>query len=206
MSKPNDVQTTTTITLQGGCGDDVLVGGTGNDVIAGGRGRDVLEGGKGDDYLIGGKGDDVLDGGMGADRLYGGRGHDVLIGDSGRDVLRGGKGNDFLEGGRGTDILSGGQGADVFVFSKLADMGVGTRRDIVTDFNGAAGDRIDLRGLAKSEGLDGLVFVGAAAFTGVGQLRFEREILSGNLRGSLKPDFEIKLTGVATFKAEYLML
>lgn len=89
---------------------------------------------------------------MGADRLYGGRGHDVLIGDSGRDVLRGGKGNDFLEGGRGTDILSGGQGADVFVFSKLADMGVGTRRDIVTDFNGAAGDRIDLRGLAKSEG------------------------------------------------------
>ncbi|MDF9758191.1 MULTISPECIES: calcium-binding protein [Pseudomonas] len=206
MGKPNDMQPTPTITLRGGCGDDVLDGGNGNDVIAGGKGRDVLEGGKGDDCLIGGKGDDVLDGGMGADRLYGGRGHDVLIGDSGRDVLRGGKGNDFLEGGLGTDILGGGQGADVFVFSKLADMGVGKRRDIVTDFNGAAGDRIDLRGLAKSEGLDSLVFVGDAAFTDTGQLRFEREILSGNVRGTLKPDFEIKLAGVTTFKAEYLML
>ncbi|WP_153785027.1 calcium-binding protein [Pseudomonas sp. EMN2] len=206
MIKPSDTKAKTEMLLEGGEGNDRLLGGNKDDVIRGHAGHDELEGGKGDDILLGGKGSDVLDGGKGDDYLHGGDSADVLIGDTGKDVLVGGKGDDLLEGGPGADVLSGGRGADLFVFAKLSDMGVGGQRDIVTDFKGVAGDRIDLRGLAKSTGLAGFTFIGDAAFTEAGQLRFENELLSGNVRGSLKADFEIQLVGVTCFKAEYLML
>ena len=205
MIKASDAKAKFEMLLEGGNGNDRLVGGLKDDVIKGHAGHDVLEGGQGDDILLGGKGSDVLDGGKGADYLCGGDSADVLIGDGGNDVLVGGKGDDLLEGGQGADVLSGGRGADLFVFSRLADMGIGRQRDIVSDFNGVVGDRIDLRGLAKSCGLAGFTFIGDAAFTEKGQLRFENELLSGNVRGSLHPDFEIQLVGVTQFKAEYLL-
>ncbi|AVD84447.1 type I secretion C-terminal target domain-containing protein [Pseudomonas sp. SWI6] len=84
-------------------------------------------------------------------------------------------------------------------------MGVGQKRDIITDFNGAEGDRVDLRGLAQSSGLESLTYIGSEAFTDKGQIRFENEILSGSIHGP-QVDFEIQLVGVKTFTADDLLL
>ena len=49
-----------TLTADGGDGDDVLIGGRGNDTLIGGAGDDVLIGGPGQDILDGGPGDNIL--------------------------------------------------------------------------------------------------------------------------------------------------
>jgi serralysin len=53
-------------------------------------------------------------------------------------VLSGGGGDDWLSGDRGSDTITGGAGADIFhSFS-------GAGLDVVTDFNAAEGDRVQL--------------------------------------------------------------
>lgn len=81
--------------------------------------------------------DDVLLGGGGRDTLNGGSGQDELRGGSGRDRLQGGDGRDLIEGGASADRLTGNGGADTFVYASSADGG-----DVITDFNGAEGDRL----------------------------------------------------------------
>jgi VCBS repeat-containing protein len=121
---------------------------------------------RGDGWAIGGEGNDdiqafggeqtrhMLVGGTGADRLKGGDGRDLLFGDAG-PALPDDAFNDFfgeewtpvagfddqLDGGAGADVLTGGSGADRFVFrAGEAD------RDLVTDFDAAAGDRLEFLG------------------------------------------------------------
>jgi Ca2+-binding RTX toxin-like protein len=127
-------------TIGGNVGDDEIAGNTGNDVLHGGRGRDVVLGGRDDDVLYGEDGDDLLlNGNIGRDTLYGGVGNDLLQGGQDGDRLFGEDGADTLSGDLGDDTLTGGAGADRFVLSA----GGGT--DLVTDFDGAAGDRIRLQ-------------------------------------------------------------
>ncbi|WP_448191034.1 calcium-binding protein [Azospirillum sp. sgz301742] len=95
-------------------------GTTGNDTLAGGAGKDTLSGLAGDDLINGWENDDWLYGGVGNDTLNGGAGADRLWGD------------------RGNDLLTGGDGADRFCFAS------GSGADRITDFNYAAGDRIQL--------------------------------------------------------------
>ena len=66
-----------------------------------------LDGGEGNDLLIGSDGADVLRGGAGNDTLLGGRGNDVVLGQDGNDLLivNNGDGSDFLEGGEGLDTV-----------------------------------------------------------------------------------------------------
>jgi hypothetical protein len=110
-------QETTSCTIKGTSGRDVLEGTPGRDVICGfggddviraGGGNDTVYAGAGNDVVAGGGGDDVLRGQQGADRLAGGSGNDLLTGDAGRDVLRGQDGRDRLRGGGGNDLLTGG--------------------------------------------------------------------------------------------------
>ncbi len=121
-------------------GDNTLFGGNGADTFYGGTGNDALTGNDGNDLLYGGVGDDMLssDGGsnyMGNNRLYGGAGNDVLIGGPAFDAI------DTLAGGGDNDTMSGGGGADVFTYS------LGDGNDIITDFNAAEGDKVDLTGV-----------------------------------------------------------
>lgn len=116
---------------KGGAGADVLHGAAAGDVIPGNDGDDLLYGMPGDDLLTGNGGNDTLYGGQNADTLFGGRGGDWLYGDRGADVL---------SGDRGDDTLTGGPGADLFRFA------AGGGQDVVTDFDFAAGDRIDAGG------------------------------------------------------------
>lgn len=124
--------------LNGGVGDDALYGGADSDELNGDDGNDTLFGGNGHDDLQGGTGIDWLSGGNGSDTVYGGAGADYLLGDAGNDVLFGDNGYDRINGGAGDDIMTGGSGNDRFVF----DSGFGN--DIITDFDVAGGDSIDL--------------------------------------------------------------
>ncbi|MDF3846208.1 tandem-95 repeat protein, partial [Pseudomonas citronellolis] len=80
----------TTDTLNGGDGHDILYGGAGNSILNGGNDNDTLYGGLGSDTLDGGKGNDLLVGGKGDDTLTGGDGADTFIwraGDIGNDTI-----------------------------------------------------------------------------------------------------------------------
>jgi serralysin len=142
--------------INGWAGDDIIYGGDGNDMISGGEGFDqingnlgvdVAYGGNGTDWVAGGQGDDQLFGDAGDDIVYGNLGNDVVYGGAGADIVRGGQGNDvvsgddgddWLAGDRGSDNISGGKGADIFY--SFAGAGL----DLITDFNRAEGDRIQL--------------------------------------------------------------
>jgi serralysin len=133
--------------LRGGAGDDSIAGGETFDDINGNQGDDTAHGweandwvvgGQGNDLLFGDQGDDLVLGNLGDDTLDGGVGNDVLRGGQGDDVLTGGPGDDWLSGDRGADTMTGGPGADTF--HSFAGAGV----DVVTDFNAAEGDRVQL--------------------------------------------------------------
>lgn len=65
-------------------------------------------------------------------------GSDILGGAAGADLIRGWGGADLIYGGGGSDTLTGGAGADTFhTFS-------GAGLDVVTDFNAAEGDRVQV--------------------------------------------------------------
>lgn len=138
--------------MAGGSGADVMFGGTGNDIMAGDdgadkifgeAGADTLSGGLDDDRLYGGSEADDIDGGAGSDQIFGDGDDDRIDGGAGADTLFGGAGNDTLDGGRGEGIdrVTGGGGVDAFVFE------VGDERLVITDFDGAGGEVVDLVGI-----------------------------------------------------------
>lgn len=156
--------------LIGNFGNDTLSGGSGFDTLDCGFGNDSASGGSGDDDLYGDAGNDTLNGGSGRDSLYGGEGRDTVVGgtgddelygdkywadafftngvpaddDSANDILRGGDGNDILVGGEGADVMTGGIGADTFQFKAIFDFDTSLGTDVITDFNRAEGDLIDM--------------------------------------------------------------
>ncbi|MFN4058145.1 MAG: LamG-like jellyroll fold domain-containing protein [Roseinatronobacter sp.] len=186
--------------LFGGDGDDVLDGGSGRDLLEGGRGNDTLTGGSENDTLRGGGGDDFVFGGSGSDRLEGDAGADYLDGGSGDDTLIGGSGSDTLRGGTGADVLAGGSGVDTFIWATVGEMGLGNRRDRITDFSG---DIIDLTGIG------GLVF-NAGGFVGGGTRSVTFEASTSLLRvdstGNGVVNGEVLLVGVNSFDGGALLL
>jgi Ca2+-binding RTX toxin-like protein len=166
--------------IWGGAGDDSIDGGASGLLIT----RDSVHGGEGDDririgtgtstgHATGDAGADTITSGGFASTLEGGAGGDVLTG-SGTgirvgmftsfaiDVIDGGEGNDLITGLRGSDRMTGGTGADTFAYA-AEDGGVVSgsggslpaHLDVITDFNRAEGDRIDLSGLDADTGMPG---------------------------------------------------
>lgn len=111
----------------------------GADSILGTPGPDLLQGLAGNDSIRGLEGDDNLNGNAGDDSVGGGPGNDVVHGGPGKDRLNGGQGDDTLAGDRDNDTVAGGLGADRFLF----DLKSGS--DVITDFDSAGGDRIELQ-------------------------------------------------------------
>lgn len=143
-----------------------------------------------------GLGDDTVTTGAGADILRGGLGADLLRSGSAADMLFGGGGNDVLRGGLGTDLASGGAGADVFVFGTAEEARSGSGRDRILDFL-ASTDRIDVSGIdadTANLGNQGFSYIGSAQFSAVaGQLRFGNGVVSGDVDGDGRADFEIEI-------------
>ncbi|MBX7458228.1 M10 family metallopeptidase C-terminal domain-containing protein [Qipengyuania sp. 1NDH17] len=215
--------------LRGGAGDDILDGGNGGDLFKAGAGNDTIYGGRGTDraYLF--TGDDIAWGGTENDMLSGQGGNDTLYGEDGNDNLYGGNGNDFLDGGAnidfihggagadtilggdgddvllgswGRDTLSGGLGADEFVFEQGHSGRWMGNADVITDFNAAEGDIIDLSGIDAIAGGadDAFTFIGSEKFSGTaGELAvFQCQgntYLAGDVNGDGVADFHIQLQG-----------
>jgi Ca2+-binding RTX toxin-like protein len=152
--------------LWGGYGGDVLFGNEGDDWLFGNEEADSLYGGIGNDELQGGNGADWILGGADNDNLFGQEQDDYLRGEDGRDRLEGGQGRDDLDGGAGDDVIRGGTGvdyllggtgadrflmsvADIETIDLLQPVGLvqSVQCDIISDFNAAEGDKLDLDGL-----------------------------------------------------------
>lgn len=173
--------------IRGEDGADSIVGGSGFDDINGNQGDDTIRGGLGDDWVVGGRdndllfgdeGDDIVYGNMGADTLDGGVGNDVIRGGQGDDSINGGAGDDRIWGDRGSDTITGGAGADTFSIFE------GGGIDLITDFNGAEGDRVRVEGstwTVSQQGADAVITLAGGS----------QMILQGVLASNLQPDWII---------------
>ncbi|WP_244475809.1 calcium-binding protein [Methylobacterium sp. Leaf93] len=208
--------------LSGGAGDDVVTGHAGNDTLLGGSGSDTMRGGTGNDtYVIDNAGDRAIEQpGEGYDTIratvshtmeantekmvLSGNGDLVANGNAGNNEIYGNAGDTEIYGGDGRDLLYGRGGADTFVFKDVTDSDVAIGgRDIVKDFDFAAGDRIDLSAIDANSGLagdQGFQFVGTEAFSGeAGELRMKfgggNTLLQGDTNGDGAADFAVLLQG-----------
>ncbi len=218
--------------LNGGDGRDRLVGGSGADNMQGDAGNDLIYVDDIGDSVSGGDGIDtvyttisytlvadvenltarsnrglILTGNDANNKITGGRGKDTLIGGNGKDTLNGGDGDDVLIGGNRGDILTGGDGNDVFRYQAVEDShGIGAGRDTITDFS--HGDVIDLSAIdaVLGGGHNDFTFIGNAAFTAAGQVRWETTsggdtLVEANTQGSRAADFSILLQGTHALSA-----
>jgi serralysin len=196
--------------VDGGSGNDtiyangIIFGGSGNDQISSlGGPNGIIFGGSGNDQIVGLGGDDRIDCGSGNDICSAGDGNDKLFGGKGTDNLEAGDGSDLLVGGRGRDFLSGGgvgndDAIDVFRFTSVKDSLPGrAKRDQIDIF-----EDIDIIDLAKIDanthkaGDQKFIFISDDAFSGKrGELRFDNTILSGDVDGDGKPDFQVQVIG-----------
>jgi serralysin len=171
-----------------------LTGSAHSDNLRGNDSANVINGGGGNDFVYGRGGNDQLYTSDGADKLYG---------EAGNDRLDAGIGNDLLCGGAGTDTCVGGTGADIFDFNAISESVVGSSRDVIY-FSHVDLDKIDLSTIdaktSTSSTNEAFKFIGDAAFTGTGQLRFDSGtgLIQGNTGGTLAADFEIKVIGVTS--------
>ena len=167
-----------------------------------------------DNLFAGGGGRDRLLLGGGDDTGLGGNGGDVIWGEGGNDLLRGDDGNDTLRGGQGLDMLTGGIGADRFDFRLTGDSAPDlATQDIITDFNAAEGDRIDLRAIDAAEELAGnqdfhLIsgnFSGTAGEIGLVAQGADLMVMA-DTDGDGLADFVLLLTDLATLTAVDFLL
>ncbi|MEH1970465.1 calcium-binding protein, partial [Nostoc sp.] len=139
------------------------------------------------------------------DSIVGDTQNNQLSGNNGNDTISGGSGNDLLIGGSGTDRLTGGAGNDIFDFNSLSESQPGFARDVIVDFAGAgnslfAGDRIDLSTIDANPFIGGnqaFTYIGSAAFSAVGQVRYSGGIVQANTDFvfGFESEFDIQLLG-----------
>jgi len=188
---------------------------SGGDIIHGSNKSDRLSGYGGNDTIYGGSGDDIIHGGQVENSEHAvsdaNSGNDTLYGDDGDDTIFGGDGDDKLIGDSGKDTLTGSTGVDRFIYRSIKDSKVGSvNSDVITDFKGTQGEKIDLSALDAFTGKAGnqaFVFIGSNAFTGTrGEVRFSGGVLQMNTGTDTTADMEIALTGVTSFSQNFLIL
>ena len=175
--------------------DDVLVG-------------QVLNGNGNGNTINGTAGNDTMDGAGGNDSLNGLAGDDSLSGGTGNDTLNGGIFNDTLIGGAGLDRLTGGLNNDTFVYTLTSDSPVGNNRDVIVDFVSGL-DKVDVSAIDANTNTGGngtFSFIGAGAFTGLGQARYAGGLLEFNNTGNNGADMQIALTGAPTLLGTDIIL
>ncbi|MGE4243454.1 matrixin family metalloprotease [Ramlibacter sp.] len=202
-----------------------VLGNAGRNRLDGGAGGDVMTGFGGDDtYVVDNLGDAVTEEANGGlDAVYASVSYKLTshvesltltgpasinaTGNGERNSLFGNSGNNRLDGGLGKDSLSGDAGADTFCFGAGGSV-VGLERDVVWDFKGSAGDRIDFMFDANTQlaGTQDFTYRAGGVFTGVaGQLILVGNVLSGDTNGDRVADVEIMLYGVTSFQQNWLV-
>ncbi|MEQ1535734.1 MAG: peroxidase family protein [Burkholderiaceae bacterium] len=156
-----------------------------------------------------------------ANVVTGNSGNNVLVGAGGNDTIVAGAGNDTVTGGAGADNITLGSGNDTVVYSATTDSGLlVTNVDTITDFATIAssalnGDVINLNAIDANTALlaignQDFTFIGTAAFTAAGQIRYvvsgADTIIQGNVNAGLGADFSIQLSGLHTLGAADFVL
>jgi Ca2+-binding RTX toxin-like protein len=138
-----------------------------------------------------------------------------LAGNEFDNTIRGNDGANVILGARGVDTLTGNGGADTFAWRSLNETGVTiATMDLITDFNRAQGDRIDVSLVDPSvfdDGIDQFTFIGQNAFSGTpGEINF---VHVGNetviqFQTGVGADIEggIRITGIVTPDASWFAL
>jgi Ca2+-binding RTX toxin-like protein len=122
---------------------------------------------------------------------------ETIIGTANRDTLAGAAGDDRLSGSTGGDTLTGGAGLDTFVYTHLSDslrsnVPNGTvGRDTLVDFDGSAGDQIDVSALGFTGFGDGSGTSLKVAVSADGS----QTVLKSNLADAFAKHFELLLQG-----------
>ncbi|WP_081739562.1 calcium-binding protein [Methylobacterium sp. 10] len=208
--------------LDGGAGADRIVGNDGDDTLIGGTGADTMIGGRGNDtYVVDDAGDRAVEQPReGTDTIRSTVSHTMEAniermvlygtedltanGNATNNQIYGNAGDNQIYGGDGRDLLYGRAGADTFVFKDATDSDVAVDgRDIIKDFDFAAGDRIDFSAIDANSlltGDQGFQFVGTQAFSGeAGELRMKfgggNTLLQGDTNGDGAADFAVLLQG-----------
>jgi len=230
---------TAAIDATGNGQDNLLLGNDAANLLDGRAGADTLRGGLGDDtYVVASAGDVVnelanaghdlvraslsytLGTGLEELRLTGaaaihGTGNglaNLLVGNGAANNLDGGSNADTLDGGAGADTLSGGSGADRFLLAAVAHSGPASGGDVITDFLGSEGDRIDLSAIdavAGTAGDQAFSYIGSEAFvagSAAGKLRLEGEVLYGSTDADAAAEFSIGVAGVTAMTASDFIL
>ena len=139
----------------------------------------------------------MLSGGVGNDTITGGGGNDKIEGGPGADILKGDAGTDYIVGGWGRDIMTGGASRDYFIFEMAPryshlESGVTTpTRDFIVDFVRGA-DKLDVSTIVTAP----LVFLGAGALTGAGQVHYRAAGTNTLVEVSLDVDSAAELSFV----------
>ena len=229
-STGNDVLTGTTAAnaISGLAGHDVVKGLAGNDTLSGNNGGDFLTGGLGNDKLNGGNGSDLVnyadlavsvtvdlrgDAATDTDTARRGSETDTLtgiegaVGSSAGDIFFGDNGDNWFQGGGGKDTFTGGSGRDLYDYNLTSAAGLGTGRDVITDFDHLVDD-IDLAGIdadATVAGNQAFRWVATAALTGAGEVGYYTADGNTIVRMSTDADAasegEIQLSGIRTLTA-----
>ena len=214
---------------------NALTGNNGANTLNGGTGADTMTGGAGSDtYVVDNSGDRCIEanGAAGTDLVLSTTSYSLAgshlenltligpantygFGNSIANAITGNGGANLLDGMGGADTLTGAGGADTFMFRTLADSGLGSARDIITDFAEGT-DKIDLSLLdantrAGATGDQAFSFINGSAFTGqAGQLRQVtvngNTIVEGDVDGNRAADFQIQLNGLHTLQATDFVL
>lgn len=165
---------------------------------------DDLEGSEYDDDIYCGDGNDDAYGGSGDDNMFGANGNDRLNGGTDNDNIQGGSGDDILIGGAGKDMMRGNTGRDQFVFTSTRDSSATAKRDIIVDFLPKT-DKVVLTQIdanSRTAANDAFSYINARAFSGkAGELRYRGGIISGDVNGDKRADFQIALQGAPRLSA-----
>jgi Ca2+-binding RTX toxin-like protein len=219
---------TTQNVLRGGAGNDFYSRVTSVDQIieAAGEGNDtvesainmtlgstfenlILRAGSSATIGFGNTGANLIVGNALANTLSGNSGNDTMDGGSGADTMFGDADNDTLIGGFGKDRMTGGAGADKFQYFSVNESGVAaSSRDDIVGFSSAGGDKVDLAAIdaTPSVGDQAFAFIGTAAFSTWGQLRYIVSAGSVILQGNTDSDetdaeFSIRLESITSVAA-----
>jgi Ca2+-binding RTX toxin-like protein len=212
------IGTTTSETIPGGAGADIMAGQDGNDVYDVNHLNDLV-------IEYNGHGSDTIRASVNHTLAAGSRVEfltaasapaGVVLGGNERDnEIVGSPFPDTLIGFVGADTLTGGAGADVFRISAIAHSTVAASgRDLIVDFSLAQGDKLDFSGIDANTATladDPFTFIGAAPFTSVaGQLRSVAgsgfTTVSGDVNGDGVADFAVRMVGNHTLSNPHFML